>query len=88
LCRRRLYKSLRQGKARQGKARQGKARQGKARQGKARFKNIDPITDNEVAELITKISERVLKYLRKQGYLNNEGEIVTNPCPYQVCGPS
>ena len=28
--------------------------------GKARFKNIDPITDNEVAELITKISERVI----------------------------
>ena len=41
--------------------------------GKARFKNIDPITDNEVAELITKISERVLKYLQRQGYLNNEG---------------
>ena len=47
--------------------------------GKARFKNIDPITDNEVAELITKISERVLKYLQRQGYLNNEGEIITNP---------
>ena len=48
-------------------------------QGKAKFRNIDAITDDEVAELISKISERILKYLRRLGYLNKEGEIVTNP---------
>ena len=33
----------------------------------------------EVAELVTKISKSVMKYLKKKDYLDSEGEVVTNP---------
>ena len=45
----------------------------------ARFRNLQPITDEEVAGLIAAISQKVMAYLTKQGYLDKDGEIVLNP---------
>ncbi len=47
--------------------------------GKVRFRNIDPITDQEVAAVVERIALKVMSYLQKKGYLDNEGDIVTNP---------
>jgi hypothetical protein len=47
--------------------------------GQARFKNLDLITDEEVADLVHAISNRCLRYLQKQGYLDKDGEVVINP---------
>jgi hypothetical protein len=44
-----------------------------------RFRNIDPITDDEVAALVERIAQAVMRYLKKMGYLDKEGEIVQNP---------
>jgi len=47
--------------------------------GKPKFHNIDPITDQDVAELITNISQAVMRYLKRKEYLDQEGEVVDNP---------
>jgi hypothetical protein len=44
-----------------------------------RFRNIDPISDDEVAALVRRIAQFVMRYLKKMGYLDKEGEIVQNP---------
>ena len=47
--------------------------------GRPRWNNLDSITDQEVAELITRISQSVMRYLRKLGYLDKDGDVVVNP---------
>jgi hypothetical protein len=44
-----------------------------------RFRNLDAITDKEVEKLLTDISSKVAKLLKRQGYLNHEGEMVSHP---------
>lgn len=44
-----------------------------------RFRKVNPITDKEVAQLITGISQAVMRYLKKKGYLDQEGQVVLNP---------
>ncbi len=44
-----------------------------------KFKNVDAISDDEVANLIGRIAKAVLRYLKKHGYLDKDGEIVQNP---------
>jgi hypothetical protein len=44
-----------------------------------RFRNLDSITDKEVEKILTDISSKVVKLLKKQGYLNHEGEMVNHP---------
>ena len=46
---------------------------------KAHFRKLDPISDDEVAVLLEKISQKVMRYLKKIGYLDESGEIVENP---------
>ena len=43
------------------------------------LKNIEHLTDEEVAGLITGISKSVIKLLKKRGYLDQEGTLVENP---------
>lgn len=47
--------------------------------GKPRWNNMEKITDQEVSDLITKISQSVMLFLRKQGYLDKDGDVVQNP---------
>ena len=47
--------------------------------GVVRFRNIDPITDDEVAWLCENIAKKVMKHLTKEGYLDKDGEVVQNP---------
>ena len=44
-----------------------------------RFRNLDPITDDDVADLAQSISHKVLRHLRRKGYLDRDGEVVENP---------
>jgi hypothetical protein len=46
---------------------------------KAVFRNIDAITNEEVVELLEVISKKVMKHLKKQGYLDEDGDVVENP---------
>jgi hypothetical protein len=45
----------------------------------ARFRNVDPITDNEVASLVEIIASRVRSLCIKRGYLDKDGDIVLTP---------
>lgn len=47
--------------------------------GVVRFRNIDPITDDEVAWLCENIAKKVMKHLTKEGHLDKEGEVLQNP---------
>jgi hypothetical protein len=47
--------------------------------GKPRWNNVEEFTDQEVSDLITKISQSVMRFLKKQGYLDKDGDIVQNP---------
>jgi len=47
--------------------------------GKPRWNNLEQVTDQEVSDLITKISQSVMRFLKKQGYLSKDGDIVQNP---------
>ena len=47
--------------------------------GKARFRNLGSISDDEVAALIEQIAQTVMRFLKRQGYLDKEGEIAQNP---------
>lgn len=47
--------------------------------GTVRFRNIDTITDDEVAWLCENISKKVMKHLTKEGYLDKDGEMVQSP---------
>jgi hypothetical protein len=44
-----------------------------------KFRKAGAITDDEVAELLTKISDKVIRYLKKKGYLDKEGMVVDTP---------
>ena len=44
-----------------------------------RFRNLPAITDQEVEKLLIAISAKVLKHLRKRGYLDEHGEMVNHP---------
>ena len=44
-----------------------------------RFRNLEAITDKEVEQILVEISAKVVKILKKQGYLNHEGEMVNHP---------
>ena len=44
----------------------------------ARFRNLDPITDDEVAGLIQTISSKVLALCVRRGYLSRDGEQVAH----------
>jgi hypothetical protein len=44
-----------------------------------RFRNLATITDREVEKLLVEISSKVMKLLKKLGYLNHEGEMVNHP---------
>jgi hypothetical protein len=52
--------------------------------GKPLFRNLDAITDEEVASLIEGISQKTMRYLKKQGYLDKDGELVLNPLLYEL----
>lgn len=52
------------------------------------FRKLEPITDDEVAILLEKISQKVMRYLRKIGYLDENGEIVENPMADDLWGDS
>ena len=43
------------------------------------LRNIDPVTDDEVAWLCEKIAKNVMRHLTKEGYLDKDGEVVQNP---------
>lgn len=43
------------------------------------FRNIEAITDEEVAALIKSIAKRVMHHLRRKGYLDKDGEVILNP---------
>ena len=47
--------------------------------GLVRFRNIDAITDDEVASLVETIAQKVLRHLQRKGYLDKEGDAVQNP---------
>jgi hypothetical protein len=47
-----------------------------------RFRNLEAITDKEIEKLLTDISSKVVKLLKKLGYLNHEGEMVNHPLNY------
>jgi hypothetical protein len=47
--------------------------------GVVRFRNIDAITDDEVAWLCENIAKSVMRLLTKEGYLDRDGEVVENP---------
>ncbi len=47
--------------------------------GLVRFRNIDPITDDEVASLCESIAKKVMQHLVKAGYLDKDGEVAQNP---------
>ena len=47
--------------------------------GQVRFRNIEAITDQEVANLLEKTAHSVMRFLRKKGYLDQDGEVVQNP---------
>ncbi len=42
-----------------------------------RFRNLEAIMDKELEKLLTDISSKVVKLLKKQDYLNHEGDICT-----------
>ena len=48
-------------------------------EGKPRFRNLPDITDANVAGILESISRRVVAYLRRKGYLDQDGEVVENP---------
>ena len=45
----------------------------------ARFRNLDPITDDEVACLVESIATRVQSLCIRRGYLDKDGDIVLHP---------
>ena len=45
----------------------------------ARFRGISDVSAEEVADLVSAISQSVMKYLIKKGYLDKDGEVVLNP---------
>jgi hypothetical protein len=47
--------------------------------GALQFRNLAAITNDEVAALLTQIASRIMRHLKKTGYLNEEGELVENP---------
>jgi hypothetical protein len=47
--------------------------------GRPRFRNIEYISDEDVATLVEAISNKVRRYLVKKEYLNKDGELVQNP---------
>jgi len=42
------------------------------------FRNLEAITDKEVEKLLVDISSKFLKLLKKHGFLNHEGEMVSH----------
>ena len=46
---------------------------------KPKFHNLPPISDKEVADIISKISSKIIRYFKKEGYLDKEGVLVNNP---------
>lgn len=44
-----------------------------------RFRNLDPITDDEVAALVQAISTKVMEVCIRRGYLSKDGEHVAHP---------
>ena len=44
-----------------------------------RFRNLGAITDKEVEKILTDISSKVVKILKKNGYIDHEGEMVNHP---------
>ena len=44
--------------------------------GVVKLRNIDAITDDEVAWLCENIAKNVMRHLTKEGYLDNDGEVV------------
>ena len=52
--------------------------------GRPKWNSIEDISDDDVATLVTKVSQSVLKYLRKLGYLDKHGEVVQNPIPDDI----
>ncbi|MBP9708682.1 MAG: transposase [Oligoflexales bacterium] len=47
--------------------------------GRPKWNSIESITDDDVAALLTRISQWVMRYLKKQGLLDKDGEVVQNP---------
>jgi len=45
----------------------------------ARFRNIEPITDDDVASLVEGIATRVQSLCIRRGYLDKDGDIVPHP---------
>jgi hypothetical protein len=47
--------------------------------GVVKLRNVDAITDDEVAWLCENIAKNVMRHLTKEGYLDKDGEVVQNP---------
>jgi hypothetical protein len=47
--------------------------------GSATWNSIESISDDDVAALLTRISQEVMRHLKKQGLLDKDGEVVQNP---------
>ena len=47
--------------------------------GRASFRQVDSVTDDEVAALVEAIAQKVMGYLKKQNYLSKDGDIVRHP---------
>ena len=43
------------------------------------FRNLEKITNSELENLLTNITGKVLAFLRKQGYLDKDGELLRHP---------
>jgi hypothetical protein len=46
---------------------------------KPKFHNVPTISDEDVAELITQVSSKIIRYFKRKGYLDKQGALVNNP---------
>ncbi|MCX6117955.1 MAG: transposase [Proteobacteria bacterium] len=45
----------------------------------SKFQNVETLTDDDTENLLINITTKILKHLRRKGYLNKEGKVVDNP---------
>jgi hypothetical protein len=44
-----------------------------------KFQNVESLSDSDTEKLLINITTKILKHLRRMGYLNREGDVVDNP---------
>jgi hypothetical protein len=47
--------------------------------GEPRFREVTSITDDDIATLLDTISQKVIRYLQRKGYLDQDQQVVDNP---------